>query len=583
MRDGEPDSVAAQLLKFAKALGADFIFSNLGSDHPAFIQAFAEFDEGERIPEIICCPHEMTALSAAHGYSMITRRPQLVLVHVDVGTQNLGCSVHNIARARVPAIIIAGLSPLTADGTRRGDRTEFIHYLQDVPAQSEIVRQYMKWTYELRAAETVHHVFLRGHQLASTLPQGPVYITGAREVWEEALSLPLPSPQPPARLGGMPPEAVERLLGALARAERPLIITTYLGQSAPAVEALVVLSERLALPVQEVTPHCVNFPGDHPHHAGYARDRHVADADFILVLEADVPWLPRNTGPAAGVPVFLLDADPLKQDIALWHFPVNESYQVDTEVALAQLLAQSEPPPPRVLEARRSWIEQIHPAGVAAPAPADGSITPQLLSTTLAQLIDDDCIVLSEAPSSTPAILPALRPRRPGAFFTSGGSGLGWGINAAIGAKLARPESTVIALVGDGCYLFGVPSSTYWVAKHYDTPTLTIIYNNGGWNSPKRSSDLVHQDGGLAGQADSYWITVNRDARLAQVAAAVGDAVAFEVRDPEQLGDVLRQALRTVRNGRCAVVDVALQAISQQKLGRRTHRRRTMNTDKQEV
>src|SRR5216110_1981995 len=95
------NSAAYTLLEFSAGSGIDFIVTNLGSDHPAFIEAFAEIQkQGRRMPSVVVCPHEMTALSAAHGYAMVTRRPQLVLVHVDVGTQNLGGSVHNAARGR---------------------------------------------------------------------------------------------------------------------------------------------------------------------------------------------------------------------------------------------------------------------------------------------------------------------------------------------------------------------------------------------------------------------------------------------------------------------------------------------------
>ena len=140
------ETAARQLLKLSKHLGIDYIFVNLGSDHPAFIEAFARLHvDGVDMPEVVACPHEMTALSAAHGYAMITRRPQMVLVHVDVGTQNLGGSVHNASRGRIPAIIVAGLSPVTTSGERVGARNEFIHYIQDTPRQHEIVGQYMKW------------------------------------------------------------------------------------------------------------------------------------------------------------------------------------------------------------------------------------------------------------------------------------------------------------------------------------------------------------------------------------------------------------------------------------------------------
>lgn len=117
---GTPRTVAAHLLRAAHECGAEYIFTNLGSDHPAFIQAFAEMDGREDCPAVICCPHEMTALSAAHGHAMLSRRAQLVLVHVDVGTQNLGSSVHNAARGGflLSSSRVYRLSP--SQGTRQG-------------------------------------------------------------------------------------------------------------------------------------------------------------------------------------------------------------------------------------------------------------------------------------------------------------------------------------------------------------------------------------------------------------------------------------------------------------------------------
>ncbi|MEX0732125.1 MAG: thiamine pyrophosphate-requiring protein [Aquisalimonadaceae bacterium] len=571
-------TVAAQLLRLAKSLGVDFIFTNLGSDHPAFIQAFAVLEADAEGPEVICCPHEMTALSAAHGYAMITRRPQLVLVHVDVGTQNLGCSIHNVARARVPSIIIAGLSPLTLDGDRPGNRTEFIHYTQDVPAQSDIVRQYMKWSYELRAAETVQQVMQRAYQVAASSPQGPVYLTGAREVWEEQADLPPPRISPPAQMGGLTDDGMEQIWAALANARRPLVITSALGQAPEAVDLLVRLSERLELAVEEVTPQYMNFPGNHPNHVGYERNRHVAEADFILVLDSDVPWMPVAVKPAAEAPVFLVDADPLKDAFGLWSYPVNASFRAETVTVLAQLVRKAEAaglPSQAILQARRDWIAGARQAVALPPVTAGAEITPASLSQAVADLIadDQDIVVLMEAPTASPALMPRLRMSRSQSFFSSGGSGLGWAVNSAIGVKLARPESTVVTIVGDGCYQFAVPSSAYWVAATYDTPQLTVILNNGGWNAPKRSSDMVHKTGGVAGAMDSYWITVGRDARLADIAAAAGGAAAYECSRPELLAETLREALEIVRGGRSAVVSVVMSPISQQRLGRRTSNR----------
>lgn len=563
-------TVAQRLLELAKQLGVNYIFSNLGSDHPAFIEAFAHLQEqgqADRMPQVIVCPHEMTALSAAHGYTMVTGRPQMVLVHVDVGTQNLGGSVHNAARARIPAIIVAGLSPLTAGGERTGSRNEFIHYTQDTPRQQEIVGQYMKWCYELRAAETVDEVLLRGVQIATSAPEGPVYITGAREIWDEPVS---PAGEaladwPRPQLGGLPGQAVKELFDALCQAERPLLITSYLGRQPRAVEGLIQLSERLGIGVCEVSPHqCMNFPGNHPHHLGYRRNHLIDQADLILMVDVDVPWLPSKVKPATGARLFHIDSDPLKERLGSWHFPTQRSFQADSVQVLEQLLSVNETIASDKRAARLGWIEQNRET--SNPVPTGEAITAGELSEAVAELVSERTIIVFEEPSSTEIIPAVLRMSTPGSYFASGGAGLGWGINAAIGAKLARPDAEIISLVGDGCYLFGVPSSAYWVAGTYRTPQLTIIYNNGGWHSPRLSTVWVHPQGSAA-QNDTYWVTIGAGARLADIAAATGGAEAFQVSQRDALRDTLRRALETVRQGRSAVVDVRIASISAQVLG----------------
>jgi acetolactate synthase-1/2/3 large subunit len=564
-------TAARQLLELAGRFGVSYIFTNLGSDHPAFIEAFAAIDEaGGSMPEVIICPHEMTALTAAHGYAMLTRRPQLVLVHVDVGTQNLGCSIHNAARGRVPAIIVAGLSPVTTSGERAGARTEFIHYTQDSTRQHEIGGQYMKWSYELRAAEMVDAVLLRGMQMATTEPQGPVYLTGAREVWDEAV----PASDPrlehwqPAVLGGLAPAALAELHQAMTQARRPLVITTYAGRDPESARRLAALSDRIGFGVCEVSPQYMNFPGDHPHHLGYRRNTLVAEADLILMLDVDVPWIVSKTQPAADARLFHIDADPVKPDFGFWHFPAERSYRADSAQVLAQWLALAQAAEAPGLDARRAWISDAR-SRVALPAlppaPAD-AIDVQHLCDAVQAIVDERSIVVFEAPTLTERLLSTLRMRRPASYFANGGSGLGWGINAAIGLKLASPEADVITVTGDGSFVFGVPSSAYWVGQTYGAPTLTIVNNNRGWNAPKQSTLLVHPEG-TAKRRDRYWITTGAGARYADIAAAASGAAAFRVSSRAALLETLREALAVVRGGRSAVVDVQTLPISEQVLG----------------
>ena len=169
-------------------------------------------------------------------------------------------------------------------------------------------------------------------------------------------------------------------------------------------------------------------------------------------------------------------------------------------------------------------------------------------------------------PSATDRLLHTLRMSRPGSYYANGGSGLGWSINVAVGLKLAQPEAEVITVVGESSYVFGGPSSAYWVAETYGAPQLTLIFNNGGWNAPKVSTLLVHPDG-VAKRNDRFWTTVGARARLADIAAVASGAAAFHVSEFAQLQATPEDALATVRSGRSAVVDVVLPRTSAQVLG----------------
>ena len=571
-----PATAACRILEDATQLGIEYIFTNLGSDHPAFIEAFATLNaQGKKSPTIIVCPHEMTALSAAHGHSMITRKPQMVLVHVDVGTQNLGCSVHNAARARIPVVIVAGLSPTSITHEQTGHRTEFIHYTQDSTRQHEIVAQYMKWFYELRSAKMAHEVLARGVQIASSSPQGPVYLTGAREVWEEESSqLSLQSAHWSASepLGFSEAEA-NTLVQALLKSQRPLIITSYLGRNTQSVHALQDLVETVGIAVCEVNPQYMNFPGDHACHIGYKRNSLVDEADLILLIDVDVPWIMAKVSPKEHCALFMIDMDIQKTDLGFWHFPSHKSWQADSFACLTRMNEQLRlrQVAPQECQARKQWIEAAKNALKLPDLPAlpNGHIQLQDLCLAVKALVNEKTVLLFESPTATERLLFTLQMNRPGSYFANGGSGLGWGINAAIGAKLAQPKSEVISFVGDGSFIFGVPSSTYWVSETYGTPQLTIVVNNKGWNAPKTSTLLVHPKG-QAQAHDTYWITVGHESRFADIAQAAGGAKAYRVSQLSQLAQTLTQALAAVRAGQSAVVDVLIPPISAQTLGKTT-------------
>src|SRR5882757_4700791 len=303
--------------------GVSHIFANLGSDHPALVEAIAEARAaGRPIPEVITCPNEMVGLSAAHGFWQAGGVPQAVVVHVECGTQALAGAVHNAAKGRAPVLIFAGASPYTQHGELKGSRNEFIQWIQDVHDQRGLVRGYMRYDAELRTGRNIKEIVRRSLQFANSDPKGPVYLMGAREVMEEEVS---PTPDDsaawrPVEPAALSPRGVAAIGTALLGARRPLVVTSFLGRNPAAVAPLTALCRRLGIGVLESVPNAMNVPHDDPLYQGnqwnHPRQNPVlAEADVILVVDSDVPWIPTVSKPAADARIFHIDIDPLKQQM----------------------------------------------------------------------------------------------------------------------------------------------------------------------------------------------------------------------------------------------------------------------------
>jgi acetolactate synthase-1/2/3 large subunit len=550
--------------------GVTCMFANLGSDHPALVEAVAEARAtGRTIPELITCPNEMVALSAAHGHALVSGKPQAVIVHVECGTQALAGAIHNAAKGRVPVLIFAGSSPYTQEGELRGSRNEFIQWIQDVFDQRGIVRGYMRYDNELRTGRNIKQMVHRALQFASSEPMGPVYLMGPREVMEETVT---PVAIDPAQWGpigpaALPPEGVAELAAALRAARRPLVVTSYLGRNVRAVAELARLCRGHGIGVLESVPNHMNFPTDDPLHQGNQwneprQNPALASADLVLVLDSDVPWIPANSRPDPQAAIFHIDTDPLKQQMPLWYIHARRSYRADCGVALAQLNAAMAAADAALLAARRAhwaglhaqWMEALR----ARERPQGDAVTPEYLVACIRERIDADTIVLNETISNYTATYSHLMMTRPGSIFGSGAGSLGWNGGAAIGAKMAAPDKTVIALSGDGSYMFSVPSTVHWMARHYRTPFLQVVFNNRGWKSPKLSALAVHPDG-YASRANEIGVTFDPPPDYAGIAAAAGGAFARQVHRADEVEDALDQALAAVkREKRAAVLDVWL-------------------------
>jgi acetolactate synthase-1/2/3 large subunit len=370
-----------------------------------------------------------------------------------------------------------------------------------------------------------------------------------------------------ARTGrvALPEGAADELAALLLSAKRPLIVTSYLGRDTRAVGELITLTDRAGIGVLEAVPNCVNLPAGHAMHQGYQgneprQNETLAAADFILVLDCDVPWMPSVNRPSPGTRIWHIDIDPLKERFELWHIDAERVYCADSATVLAQLNARISETT-AVSERRRYFAENHRRRGeqlAVREKPDRDTITPEFLTARVRENIERDAVVLNESITNYSAVLNHIGDRAPGTMFTSGGGSLGWNGGAAIGFKLARRDAEVVTITGDGSYLFSQPSSVHWMARRYETPFLQIILNNGGWRAPKLSALVVHPHGYVS-RANELGVAFDNPPDYAGIAAAAGGAFACKVQRASDVDAALDAALRAVRHEkRCAVLDVMI-------------------------
>ncbi|CAN9368241.1 unnamed protein product [Alternaria sp. RS040] len=563
--------------------GVSHVFVNLGSDHPSIIEAIVKGQNEKKgqFPRIITCPNEMVALSMADGYARLTGKPQCVIVHVDVGTQGLGAAVHNASCGRAPVLIFAGLSPFTIEGEMRGSRTEYIHWIQDVPDQKQIVAQYCRYTGEIKSGKNVKQMVNRALSFATSDPKGPVYLYGAREPMEEDLTpyklqMDYWQPVEPAAL---PPKGVKTIAEALANAQEPLIITGYSGRNHDAVHELVRLADNVkGIRVLDTGGCDMCFPANHPAWLGlrYGNDPAIKSADVILVLDCDVPWINTQCHPKENAKILHIDVDPLKQQMPVFYLNAIQRYRADSYTSLTQLNEYLESQLKEKLSSqlfsqRWSALQESHKKkleGIAGEAKVDenGHFSTPYLCSQLKKLCPNDTIWAIEAVTQTGFVADQIQATLPGSWINCGGGGLGWSGGGALGVKLATDtegqKQFVCQIVGDGTYLFSVPGSVYWIAQRYNIPILTVVLNNKGWNAPRRSMLLVHPDGEgskVSNEELNISFAPTPDYSGIAKAASGGHIWAAHASTADELSKLLPEAIKSVLSGTSAVLDAHLE------------------------
>jgi len=504
------EPIAAEIfLKTLSEHGVDYLFANPGTDFPAIVEAFTRArTSNAKFPQPVLVPHENLAVAMAHGAYLMNGRPQAVMVHVNVGTANTINNVTNMSRDRAPVILAAGRTPFTEKGTF-GARTRPIHWAQEMFDQAGMLREVVKWDYELKVPEQVADVTARAYEMAMSGPRGPVYLVLPREPISAPVSADLATAPRQLPTQAYPdPRAIETLASMIAQAQSPLIITSSDGDPR-AFAALSKLAERYALPVVANNARVVTIPTSHPMLVGFETGSVLPETDLIINAECDVPWFPHLDKLKDGCKIVHVGEDTVYQRYPMRSFHSDLSINAQTALVfemLDQALEKHQSKMSSAIDTRRNKAaerskarqERIAKEGRGAP----DKITPQYLSRCIGEAFGSDAVFFNEYPLS----MEHCGRDKPETFFGLGpAGGLGWGLGAAIGAKLAAPEKLIVATLGDGSYMFSNPTVCHWVQHKHELPVLSIIFNNSRYGAVRKATLSMFKDG-AAGEDDGRFL-----------------------------------------------------------------------------
>lgn len=557
----QDDSAADVFVRSLAQAGVRYFFANGGTDFPPIAEAFARAArEGAPSPVPMVIPHENLAVAMAHGSYMIDGQPQAVMVHVNVGTANTINAALDASRDQTPVLLFAGRSPYSEQG-RHGTRTRYIHWAQEMFDQAGMIREAVKWDYELHLPEQAGDIVRRAMQVAMTSPRGPTYVTLPRDVLAESVGAslaaptPLKAPAPPRP----DPEDIDALAGWIRQARHPVIVTASAGRTLAGFEALSSFAERFGVPVTVFHPRFQNISAEHPLFAGYDPAPLLAEADLVIALDCDVPWVPAVQAPPPDCRVAHLGEDPVYARYPMRSFRTDLAVTGTADVllqALAEAIdlrggvdadlrqARTTANAARQQRLRAQWQQ--------AAAQPEGAITPEWISACLHQAVGEDAIIVNEYPLRQPQC-PQTQPNT--YFGLSPAGGLGWGLGAALGAKLAAPDRLVVATLGDGAYIFANPTACHWVGQAHDLPVLTVIFNNALYGAVRNSTKAMYGQGHAAQDAHRMLAELSPSPRFEHAVQASG-GLGLRVEHAADLPDALAQAVAAVRGGRQALVNV---------------------------
>ncbi|WP_375260696.1 thiamine pyrophosphate-requiring protein [Palleronia sp.] len=558
-KDHDKGSVTAGGAIFGKlkALGVEYVFANSGTDFPPVIEGLIEATHrGMNLPTAVTVPHEMAAVSMAHGHYQISGRIQSVMLHTNVGLSNGATGAINAWCDQIPMMLMSGRTPVT-EKDRFGARTVPIGWGQEMFDQTALVRETTKWDYELRFPEQVSELFDRGWAIANSTPKGPIYLSLPREVLcEQTPSAGLDEPSIMAPVTAAPnPDSLKRAAALLAGAKNPLIISQRGAGSEEAFQALSDLVQDWGLPLSHYWANQISVPLSHPMQVGAAPETLLAEADVVLVINSLAPWWPDKVTLREDVKVIQMGPDPLFARTPVRNFRADVTLVGETGpgiLALARAMADQRRDEDTI-EARRERISALAARNREAVVKAAedgnrGPMTKDWVSLCLGRAIKGrKASVFHELGCP---LMPLDLDQHLGYFQEPHSGGLGWAFPAALGAQLADRERLIFATMGDGSYMFANPTVCHQVAEAMELPVIVLVLNNEEWGAVRHSVEGLYS-GGYAAKSNEVPMTSLKPSpdftRTAEASRAYAETVVQGSELPAALDRAIRMATEEKR------------------------------------
>ncbi len=516
---------------------------------------------GNENPQMIVVLHEEHAVAIAHGYAKVTGKPLGAILHSNVGLMHGSMAIFNAWVDRMPVIIMGATGPV--DAAKRRPWIDWIHTAQD---QGALVRNFIKWDAQPASVAAAQEAMLRAAQIATTAPQGPVYVCFDAALQELKLTE-KPALPDPARYKAPAPArpsdaAIAQAAQWLSSAKRPVLLMGRVARSEAGWAERIKLAETLNAEVLTDLKVGAAFPTDHPLHAAPCGS-FLSAAAMAVLKGADVV-LSLNWVDLAGTLKQAWGNETVTSrviQVSVDQYSHNGWSMDHQGLPPVDLYLLSEPEPAVTLlnqhvKPRKVAAPPKAPAA-AAPAPsADGSLTVPLVAQALKHALKDETICLMRLPLSWSGEMWDFK--HPLDFLGyDGGGGIGSGPGMAIGSALALKGSDrlPVAVIGDGDYLMGV--NALWTASNAQIPLLIIVVNNRSF-----FNDEVHQER-VARQrsrpVENKWIgqrISNPAPDLAMLARGQGMHGIGPVETAVDLEKALTEGIRMVRAGSAVVIDV---------------------------